>query len=192
MTEEKNWIQTYTGLKFHVDNPTVDEISIRDIAHQLSFSCRYTGATSIFYSVGEHSLLVDSILVNLGIIDPKVRLEGLLHDAAEAYLPDVPSPIKHLLLPDFVKLEKKYLKVIGKKFKVQLEPKPAIVDKADKIALAMEYRDLRTKIYDWGLTEKPLDFYKIVPKSFITNEIRFMKLFKELNEQLQNNNNGKT
>lgn len=190
-SSSKDWIQTYTGLKFHVKNPSPDEISIRDIAHHLSFHCRFAGSTAIFYSVAEHSLLVDSILVNLGVIDPILRLKALLHDSAEAYLPDLPTPIKKLL-PEFVKLEKLYLKVIGEKFKLILDPKPDIVEKADKIALAMEYRDLKPKLYDWDFIEKPLTFVKVSPKSFIVNESRFMKLFNELNVEIRNNKNGKS
>lgn len=189
--KKKDWIQTYTGLKLHVADPLPEEINIRDIAHQLSYWPRFAGTTPLFYSVAEHSLLVDKILVQLGIVDPMIRLQGLLHDSAEAYLGDIPSPIK-VLLPEYIELEKKYLKVIGERFKVKLEPKPLIVEKADQIALAMEYRDLRPQLYDWALKEKALEFTKISPKSFILNEANFMKKFKELNAEISENRNGKS
>ena len=176
----KDWIQTYTGLKFHANNPAIEEISIRDIAHQLSFCCRFAGTTPLFYSVAQHSVLTYEILLELQITDPKILLQGLLHDAAEAYIGDLPSPIKKLI-PEYVALENRIIKVIGKAFDLDLIKSP-IVERADAIALAMEYRDLRPQIYDWDLKEKALTFKKVSPKSNILNEIEFLKIFKNLNK----------
>ena len=64
-----------------------------DIAHALSNKCRYSGHTRHFYSVAQHSVLV-SLLV-----PTKYAMEGLLHDAAEAYFPDVPYPLRSIMEP---------------------------------------------------------------------------------------------
>lgn len=80
------WIETYTGKKFYFLDPQDDQIDIKDIAHSLAFTCRYTGHSSRFYSVAEHSILVSYLAA-----DP---LAGLLHDASEAYITDIASPIK--------------------------------------------------------------------------------------------------
>ncbi len=82
-----SWIQTYNGKKFHIYDFTVDDINIEDIAHSLSMQCRYNGHCKDFYSVAEHSVLVSRHC-------KYYNLEGLLHDAAEAYLADIPAPIK--------------------------------------------------------------------------------------------------
>lgn len=85
------FIETYTGTKFYFLDPNPDDIRIEDIAHALSNNCRYTGHCRSFYSVAEHSIIV-SILV-----DSPNALAGLLHDASEAYLTDVASPVKPYL-----------------------------------------------------------------------------------------------
>jgi hypothetical protein len=88
MSDRKGgWIQTYTGLQFWPLDPDPDDICIEDIAHALSMKCRYGGHCMKFYSVAEHSILVSRNCY-------KHRLEALLHDAAEAYLCDLPSPVK--------------------------------------------------------------------------------------------------
>ena len=86
------WIQTYSGKRFELDeeiNP--DTIDIEDIAHALSQICRFGGHTRQFYSVAEHSVRVAHLLVDQG---RAVQLQGLLHDAAEAYLGDIVRPLK--------------------------------------------------------------------------------------------------
>lgn len=67
-----------------------DDIDIVDIAHHLSNECRWAGACPHHYSVAQHSVLVSECFDA-----PDMKLAGLLHDAAEAYLKDLPSPIKH-------------------------------------------------------------------------------------------------
>ena len=76
-----NYIETFTGRKFYFLNPTPDQFNIIDIAHALSMTCRYTGHSNKFYSVGEHSWHMSRMLGNL----PKeIQLAALLHDASEA------------------------------------------------------------------------------------------------------------
>lgn len=82
------WMQTFSGVKFHPLSPIESEINIEDIAHSLAYQCRFAGHTRRYYSVAEHSYNV-SICVS-----SQYALAGLLHDAAEAYLVDVPRPVK--------------------------------------------------------------------------------------------------
>ena len=86
------WIRTSNG-KFSLEKPTFD---IVDIAHALSNNCRFNGHTSQFISVAEHCVNVSRIMRIIGG-DPRA---GLLHDATEAYLSDVPAPFKQFL-PDW-------------------------------------------------------------------------------------------
>jgi len=81
------YIESYTGKLFHWRDPDVD---ILDIAHALSNICRFNGHTSYHFSIASHSILV-SYLCELFHADP---IEGLLHDASEAYACDIPTPIK--------------------------------------------------------------------------------------------------
>lgn len=92
MSDRKgDWIQTFTGRQFFPLDPRPNEICIEDIAHALSLQCRYGGHTRRFYSVAEHCC----ILANYA--PPHLMLTALMHDAAEAYLVDVPRPIKKSL-----------------------------------------------------------------------------------------------
>jgi len=100
------YIETYSGEKFYFLEPSIDSIKIEDIAHALSNNCRYTGHCSRFYSVAEHSIGV-SILTD--------SLEGLLHDASEAYIADISSPVKPYL-HNYKEMEKVIMDAIGKKF----------------------------------------------------------------------------
>jgi uncharacterized protein len=86
------WIQTYSGLKIDLMNPNPKAINIIDIARSLSMQCRFAGHCKKFYSVAEHSYHVSRILPE------HLALQGLLHDASEAYLTDIPSPLKPMLL----------------------------------------------------------------------------------------------
>lgn len=103
------FIVTYTGKKVWPLQMKPDDIHIFDIAHALSNKCRYTGHTSSFYSVAEHcTLLAESKFPGM----PKWKL---MHDAAEAYLPDVNFRFK-LLLPKFMEAEDYIMKVITERF----------------------------------------------------------------------------
>jgi 5'-deoxynucleotidase YfbR-like HD superfamily hydrolase len=76
---------TYSG---HVIEANSGSPSLDDIAVQLFRVCRYAGATQMFYPVGLHSMIVADLA-------PKhLELEALLHDASEAVIGDIPSPVK--------------------------------------------------------------------------------------------------
>lgn len=87
-----------SGARFYIKNPV---FRTEDIAHQLGMVCRYNGAIRHFYSVAEHSVLVSLLMEELKLGDP---MEGLMHDAHEAYMCDMVSPWK-ALVPDYKKLE---------------------------------------------------------------------------------------
>ena len=139
MTARKgDWIQTYSGIQFWPMDPRVEDIDIQDIAHALGNLCRFGGHTNSFYSVAQHSVLVSGNLPTR-----ELRLAGLLHDATEAYLVDVPSPIKRYLA-GYKEIEARLARVIGERFGVTLEPLPAEVHEQDARALWTEKRDLKS------------------------------------------------
>ena len=109
MTDKTPWIQTITGKRLDLDPPNPDQIDIEDIAHGLSMLCRFNGQCTRFYSVAEHSVHASRE------IDTELALVGLLHDAAEAYLGDVPSPLKKQL-SQFSGFEEQMEKAVGEKF----------------------------------------------------------------------------
>ena len=141
---ESAYIETYTGKIFHILAPTVDEICIEDIAHALSQQCRFTGHTRVPYSVAEHSIYVSELC-------PKeYALWGLLHDASEAYISDLNSPLKtYSALGDYYKeIEARLMKVIGEKFGL-FGHEPPEVKKIDYEMLWVEKSQLLTSA-SWG------------------------------------------
>ena len=84
-------VQTVDGYYLSLEHPNPENLSIFAIAHALSNICRFTGHTSEFYSVAQHSVAVSYL------VPPYLADEGLMHDAAEAVLGDVSSPLKSLL-----------------------------------------------------------------------------------------------
>lgn len=91
-------ILTRQGRFFDYRAPDEHAFDIEEIAHALANLCRFTGHTSSFYSVAQHSVLVADLA------PPQHRREALLHDAHEAYVGDVNSPLKSLL-PDYRAIE---------------------------------------------------------------------------------------
>jgi len=84
---------TYSGREVDPWELRRSDVAIEDIAHGLAHQCRFGGQIKRHYSVAEHSLLVARILREQ-CYGPDVQLVGLMHDAAEAYLVDIPSPVK--------------------------------------------------------------------------------------------------
>lgn len=95
-----DYIETYTGKAFFPSNPRVEDVTIIDIAHHLSNQCRYSGATAWHYSTAQHCCLL-ATYAEYGLkATPLDCLQMLIHDAAEAYLVDLPRPIKQHM-PEF-------------------------------------------------------------------------------------------
>jgi hypothetical protein len=88
-------ISTYHGNTFDLMAPDTWEFHIHDIARSLSSTCRFAGHVD-FYSVAEHSVRVSNLLGQWGC-SAAVQLLGLLHDASEAYLLDIPRPWKRVV-----------------------------------------------------------------------------------------------
>jgi len=147
-----NYIQTFTDKLIDPLDPDPDQICIEDIAHALSNLCRFGGHSSSFYSVAQHSVRCSQ---HFNDSDPEA-LAALLHDASEAYLLDIPSPVKWRL-PEYLAAEDKLMSVIAEKFGFQY-PLVGIVKSWDKAELMTEmdfvFRGIRSKI-----TSMPLESY---------------------------------
>jgi len=116
-------IQTFTGLEVNPLDLKPEDISIWDIAHALSMKCRFSGHCRDFYSVAEHSVYVarETYKITQNTKLPAftskkdILLGALLHDAAEAYLADIPRPVKKEIA-GFDKIEEKALRTIFQQF----------------------------------------------------------------------------
>ncbi len=108
------WILTNSGKQFHFDKFNPDDVCLQDIAHALSYQCRYNGHGHAFYSIAEHSMNIASYImeeaIRLGKDEQGKKLvkQALLHDAAEAYCGDMVHPLK-MLMPAFKQYEEELM-----------------------------------------------------------------------------------
>ncbi len=169
------WIQTVSGKRVDLPTPKLDQIDINDIAYALSMKCRFNGQCKKFYSVAEHSIRVSWLL------PPGLELAGLLHDANEAYLPDIPRPVKELI-PQYKRVEEYMEEAINLKYGIELSDEDSRHIKcADNIMLATEARDLMGDTDGWGLTEIPLKRV-IKPLSIDVARWMFLEAFESYNK----------
>jgi 5'-deoxynucleotidase YfbR-like HD superfamily hydrolase len=193
---EAPWIQTYTGRAVDLLMPRVEQIDVRDIAHALANLCRFTGHTNAFYSVAQHSCLVARIVEDLwqrehGEKCPApVALAALLHDAPEAYLGDVNTPLKRAMRRLGGGGASPYDEIAAR-FEAAIEwvlcpgelPTPQareLIKRADSVALATEYAQLfhGTPPRPWGEDLSPTWFgYKITPWPSFQASLHFMDAF---------------
>ncbi|MBB6299881.1 hypothetical protein [Rhizobium leucaenae] len=124
---EGDFMQTYRGGKYWPCDPRAEEVFIEDIAHSLSLQCRYAGHAISFYSVAEHSVHIARWLQRK--YGPAMALHGLLHDATEAYVVDVPRPLKPFLA-NYKDIESRNWLAIAARFGLAREL-PAEVHEAD-------------------------------------------------------------
>lgn len=129
-----DWFQTIEGRQFWPFDPRPGDFSINEIAHALSQICRFNGHTKSFLSVAEHSVWVSLEC------DPMDAIEGLMHDASEAYLGDMIRPLK-IGMPEYMKVEQAVEAAIAQQFGFRF-PYPESVKRADDAVLLAERRDL--------------------------------------------------
>jgi uncharacterized protein len=169
--DDHSFMTTFTGRHVWPLNPHIEDIDIQDIAHALSQLCRFGGHTKRFYSVAEHAVYVSQHVKKAD------ALVGLLHDASEAYLVDMPRPIKRYM-PMYRDAEDLLQKVIADKFGLPW-PFPPSVHEADNRIFLSETRDLMGGIYSWPGAPKP---YKEPVMGL--NPVRAKKLFLDRYKEL--------
>ncbi len=156
---ESGCIETFSGKMIYPLKPEENDIIIDDIAHSLSMQCRFNGHCKCFYSVAEHSVNTAKVAEMLFPNIPQIVIFSLLHDASEAYLCDIPRPIKSSFT-DYLDWEKRLSDVILNKFayRIPSEKEEELILKADNIMLATESYELTfSKGADWGLSEQILN-----------------------------------
>ncbi len=163
------WIQSVSGKAIRLLEASPDQVDILDIAHALSNVCRFGGHCSTFMSVAQHSVIVSANC------SEKHALAGLLHDAAEAYVGDIVTPLKRTpaMREAYLGVEALWARAIGERFGVELVDLPKEVREADLRALLTEKRDLLlpmpgVAMHDWlhvpEGTEIPAPFaQRVVP-----------------------------
>lgn len=161
--------------------PDVAQIDAYDIAQALSNQCRFGGHCRTFYSVAQHSCLLADV-VREEDASPVTALWALLHDASEAYLVDLPHPLKHRseLGTLYRAAEKGLQDAICEAFGLPAGP-PALIKPLDRALLAAERRDVATVAWHWPELDgvEPLDI-SIEPWSPAESRVNFERRLQEL------------
>jgi uncharacterized protein len=173
-----NWMETFSGVKFYPLDAQVDEIKIEDIAHALSNICRWGGHSKSFYSVAQHCVLVSQLVTK------DCALEGLMHDASEAYLIDLPTPIKRMI-PQYREIEAKLSVTLSQKYGYKY-PYPDEVTRQDFHSKVIEYNALlSTK--EIRMFEGKVPTISIKPWLPEQAEDRFLVVFNKLYKERHGN-----
>lgn len=145
--DKKKLLQTYSGILIDPFDPNPEDIIIEDIAHALSNLCRFGGHVREFYSVAEHSYRGSFLCLG-------DELSFLLHDASEAYMVDIPRPIKYRLA-GYKEAEENLQKIIFDKFNLPF-PFSQKVKEIDDLMLQKESAYILNFPKDPSLYIKPL------------------------------------
>ena len=173
-----SYITTYTGKHFDPVNPDKNLIDIRDIAHALSLLCRGNGHVKSFFSVGQHCVNAAREAQLRGYSD-RVILACLIHDAAEAYLSDVPRPVKPSM-PEYNKLEDNLLDMIYEKFlgSPLTEEEQQLVKSVDNDLLYYDLKELLNEVLNVPAPSLHISLnYNFVP--FEEIEQSFLTLYEQ-------------
>jgi len=176
------FMQTYTGKKVYLQNPSVDDIDIEDIAHGLAHTCRFAGQCSEYYSVAEHS-----VNVAVAIQNRDIEFEALMHDATEAYIHDITSPLKSIL-PEYKRIEIRLNEVIMQKFNLSSQYREEIKD-VDLRMLATERDAVFKNRVLWGKYMDKIKPYENMSFKFYSPKkakAKFLKVFYRLQETRNN------
>lgn len=140
--------QVAAGRYIDITAPRPSDITIDDIALSLSRECRFGNFTRSVYTVAQHSVNVACQVRAMGG-DRVAQLIGLLHDAHEAYIGDVPTPHKTVYGAAFKNVEAALLLAVCTRFDVPAPSQwPALIHEADERLLHAEAKRLMPDC-DW-------------------------------------------
>jgi 5'-deoxynucleotidase YfbR-like HD superfamily hydrolase len=142
------YLQTVSGRFVNPFDPDPEQLDPGDIARALANICRFGGHCRPFYSVAQHSVIVSELVEQRGG-DVEDVFAALMHDAAEAYLGDMPHPIKHRspLGAAFKEAEDHLQDVLRERFSIKADV--AEIKRVDRALLATERRTLSGESWDW-------------------------------------------
>lgn len=94
---------TLSGKEIDYLNPDISQIDIEDIALGLARTSKFVGQTSTVYTNAQHCLNL------VKLVPQELKLQALLHDAAEYCCSDLATPIKYTGHLDVYKLIEKWI-----------------------------------------------------------------------------------
>lgn len=142
------YLQTVSGRFVNPFEPDPEQLDPHDIARALANVCRFGGHCRPFYSVAQHSIIVSELVEERGG-DVEDVFAALMHDATEAYLGDMPHPIKHRspLGAAFKAAEDHLESVLRERFGIKADVPE--IKRVDRALLATERRALSGVAWEW-------------------------------------------
>ena len=152
------YLQTVSGRWVNPFDPDPEQLDAGDIARALANQCRFGGHSRVFYSVAQHSVIVSELVERRGG-DVEDAFAALMHDATEAYLGDMPHPLKHrsALGRVFKAAEDDLELAIRDRFGIK--PNVPEIKRVDRALLATERLAFSAEDWHWPELEgvEPLD-----------------------------------
>lgn len=149
-------IALLSGAMMDYNNPAACDASIHDIAGALSNVCRFSGHLPQFYSVAQHAVNTSHI------VDPRYEFDALMHDTAEAFTNDLPTPLKQAF-PVFKELEVRIESAMADRFGFAY-PLPDPVKQADLEMLGLEKVYVKRDYTDWEIL-RGVDYERHIGRS---------------------------
>ena len=138
------WLGTNNGARHDLEKIDTEHIDLKDIVEGLIKVCRFNGQINVHYSVAQHSMYVADL------VPDRLKYQAILHDAAEAFICDIPTPLKLYLGDRYLELERRFNLAIGQKMGVDLINLHPTVKLADRIMVVSERDALQFKPQSWG------------------------------------------
>jgi uncharacterized protein len=162
------YLQTVSGRWVNPFDPDPDQLDAGDIARALANQCRFGGHSRVFYSVAQHSVIVSELVEQRGG-DAEDVFAALMHDASEAYLGDMPHPIKHRspLGAAFKAAEDHLEAALRERFRIKADVPE--IKRADRALLATERRAFSAEDWHWpeleGVEPLELELTALAPEA---------------------------
>jgi uncharacterized protein len=152
-------IDTYTGSRVDILNLRPEDVELATIAHSLSRQCRFGGHCRSHVSVAEHSCHVaDWVEQNYPHL-PDVEashsllLAALLHDGSEAFLVDLPRPLK-LALPEYVEIENRVQAAVNERFGADAGYEKHLIKLGDNAVMKAEAQlEMVSRAENWEMED---------------------------------------
>lgn len=176
-----NWMQVYPALKFWPLAPKAADVRLETIVQALCCKARYAGHSKWPIWVAQHAVYVAKEVLRRTNGDPLQGLVALHHDDNEAYLPDIPRPLK-ADLPGWYEIEARVDRVIWEHFGFNITELPPVLREVDNLILFNEGRDgMVTPINDWHMTFSPgIPNMRVESISYSLAKQRYLSLHERL------------
>lgn len=177
-----SYFATASGRTIDLKRLSPEDIHLGDIAHHLTKICRFGGAMALgsHYSVARHSLNLAYYAID-NKLKPNIIKACLMHDASEAYLGDIVTGLKGILIDyKYNQLETTVQEMIADKYDIDIYTTESIVKEFDTRIVLDEAASFMPHFYDIYKAQligyEPLDIIVREDSSLALTKIEFLHL----------------